>query len=266
MERKTTRVELKEVGEGAETGEFSAVIATFNVVDKDGDVTLPGAFPEGKTIPISAYGHTSWQGALPVGKGVIHQDDEKAWVDGKFFLDTTPGRETYLTVKALANEADGSAGQEWSYGYDAVDSELGRFEIGDDIEQDVRFLKELDVHEASPVLLGAGIDTRLMDIKSTQPFADEGEAALAAVTAFITRARSLADLRAKDGRTLSVTNIERLEVLGAALAEAVETIKGMLQPPEGEGEAKASPVRALAYEALAEAARIRATINGGDHV
>src|SRR6267143_465037 len=92
-------------------GSFKATIATFNVVDKDGDVTFPGAFPIGKQIPISAYGHTSWEGALPVGMGVVGADEKTAWIDGKFFTDTTAGLDTYKTVKNL-----GPLG-EWSYGF-----------------------------------------------------------------------------------------------------------------------------------------------------
>src|SRR5213595_1548806 len=52
-------------------GEVTALFARLNVVDADGDVTLSGAFTEGAPVVISAYGHTSWGGALPVGKGTI---------------------------------------------------------------------------------------------------------------------------------------------------------------------------------------------------
>lgn len=56
------RVEIK----NADKGEVSAVFSTFNVLDSDNDVTLPGAFDEGAELPISAYGHASWQGAYPL--------------------------------------------------------------------------------------------------------------------------------------------------------------------------------------------------------
>src|SRR5512136_179778 len=76
MKTKTYRspIEIKADGQ---PGEFRAVFATFNVIDKDGDVTLPGAFKDGAAVRISYWGHR-WQD-LPVGKGVIHQDDKKAW-------------------------------------------------------------------------------------------------------------------------------------------------------------------------------------------
>lgn len=138
----------------AAKGEVSAVFSTFNVVDKDGDVTLPGAFKDGQEVLISAYGHTSWSGALPVGKGTIRQTATEAIFDGKFFMDTVQGRETFSVIKAL-----GSKG-EWSYGFDIVKSSPGRHE-----NRDVRFLEEMDVHEVSPVLLGAGVNTRTLATK-----------------------------------------------------------------------------------------------------
>lgn len=151
MKTKTFRspMELKADGQ---PGEFRAVFATFNAIDHDGDVTVPGAFKDGSAVRISYWGHR-WQD-LPVGKGVIHQDEKQAWVDGQFFLDTLAGKETYQTVKNLGDL------QEWSYGYDVEDSELGKFE-----EQDVRFLRSLVVPEVSPVLLGAGVGTHTESIK-----------------------------------------------------------------------------------------------------
>jgi len=169
MLKKTYRsaIELKEDGA---PGEFRAVFSTFNVIDHDHDVTIPGAFTEGEKVRISYWGHR-WED-LPVGRGEIHQDEEKAWVDGRFFLDTEPGQQTYLTVKNLEEL------QEWSYGFDIEESELGQFE-----EQDVQFLRRLTVYEVSPVMLGAGIGTRTETIKSAEDGAsddnaesDEGEA------------------------------------------------------------------------------------------
>jgi hypothetical protein len=35
----------------------SAVFATFGVIDRDGDLALPGAFEDGAEVDISSYGH-----------------------------------------------------------------------------------------------------------------------------------------------------------------------------------------------------------------
>lgn len=141
----------------ADRGEVEAVFATLNVIDSDGDVTLDGAFPEGAEVPISAYGHASHGGALPVGMGKIRTTDTEAILDGKFWLDTTAGREHFDVVKKM-----GGKGQ-WSYGYTPLDAGPGTHD-----GVDVRLLKRLDVHEVSPVLIGAGVGTRTLSAKSGQ--------------------------------------------------------------------------------------------------
>ncbi len=146
-------IELKE-GDEVLPGAFQAVFSSLNVIDLDGDITLPGAFADGQQVRIAYWGHR-WHD-LPVGKGVIHADDQKAWVDGQFFLDTDAGLETYKTVKNLAEL------QEWSYGFDINESENAVVE-----GTPVRLLKRLTVYEVSPVLLGAGIGTHTVAIKGT---------------------------------------------------------------------------------------------------
>jgi hypothetical protein len=145
-------VEIK----SADRGEAVARIATRGVIDKDNDVILPGAFQDGADLIISSYGHTSWQGSLPVGKGRLRTSATEALVDAQFFLGTTAGREHFEVIKQL-----GPQGQ-WSFGFDIADSDVGDFD-----GRRVRFLKQLTVHEASPVLIGAGIDTGTLAVKST---------------------------------------------------------------------------------------------------
>jgi len=135
-----SHVEIKD----ADKGEVTAVFATLGVIDSDGDVTVKGAFDNGAKVRISAYGHTSWNGALPVGKGSIREVGDEAILEGRFFLDTPAGADTFKVVKELG--VDGL--QEWSYGYDPVEFSFGEFE-----EQQVRYLNKLKVHEVSPVLL-----------------------------------------------------------------------------------------------------------------
>lgn len=137
-------------------GEFRAVIATTNVVDKDQDLTLPGAFGE-QQIRVSAYGHGSWGdglGALPVGRGRLYEQDDSAIAEGQFFLDTQAGLETYRTVKNMGDL------QEWSYALPEID-----YEYRDIDGERVRVLKRIVVPEVSPVLIGAGIGTRTLEIK-----------------------------------------------------------------------------------------------------
>jgi hypothetical protein len=151
--KQLSRVEIKD----AAKGDVSAVFSTFNVRDSDGDVTLPGAFEEGAPVVISSYNHTSWGGNRPVGKGKIRTTKSEAILDGRFFMDTVDGRETFEVVKGLAESSLG----EWSYGFDIEEAESGTFD-GDEVQ----FLKRLKVFEVSPVLRGAGINTRTLAVKA----------------------------------------------------------------------------------------------------
>lgn len=146
-------------------GEVSAVFSTFNVIDKDGDVTLPGAIKNGTEVVISAYGHESWRGLLPVGKGVIRTTTREAILEGRFFLETTAGRETFETVKQLGDL------QEWSYSLSDVDAYSGEFG-----GRPAQFLRSITVKEVSPVLVGAGVDTRTL---ATKAAAEDRETAAA---------------------------------------------------------------------------------------
>lgn len=139
----------------ADKGQVEAVFSTFNVIDKDGDVTLPGAIPDGLEVVISAYGHTSHGGMLPVGKGVIKTTDTEAILRGQFFMDTTAGRETFEVVKNLGPL------QEWSYSLHDVKAYFGTFD-----GKDVQFLESIFVKEVSPVLRGAGTNTRTVAVKA----------------------------------------------------------------------------------------------------
>ncbi len=147
--------------DGGEPGEFEATFATLNVIDLDGDVTVPGAFTDGEEVRIASWGHDWW--TLPVGRGAIHERDNLAVVEGKFFLQTEAGKEHYETVKALGDL------QEWSYGFEILKSEPGEFE-----GHDVVFLQKLQVFEISPVMLGAGIGTETTDIKAAFAGANAG--------------------------------------------------------------------------------------------
>lgn len=173
-ERKSlTSVHVKD----ADKGQVSAVIATLNVRDHDGDVILPGAFESGQKVRISAFNHASWGPSLPVGKGTIREEGDEARFDGQFFLNTETGRETFETVKGLEDLG------EWSFGFDL---RQGATRQGEHQGEDVRFIGPLpdgtagiDTHEVSPVLLGAGINTRTLAVKSLSDLSVEAARKLA---------------------------------------------------------------------------------------
>ena len=215
MDIKSLRVEVKDEAKGL----VSAVFSTFDTVDSDRDVTKTGAFADGSEVIISAYGHESWKGRLPVGKGVIRASKSDALLDGQFFMETTAGRETFEVVKQL-----GPLGQ-WSYGYDAV-----KYSFGEHEGKRVRFLEELKVHEVSPVLVGAGVNTRTLSAKSHQTFADEGAAVLAALTQFGIRAADVMAMRAEKGKGLSSDSTELLERVEAELKKLGTLLQIPAQP------------------------------------
>ena len=145
-----------------DSGAFKALFARFDDEDKQGDITLPGAFGKRQNVIISAYGHGSWTGALPVGKGFIHDDEEAGGgvVEGQFFLNTQAGKETYTIVKELGEL------QEWSYALPEIDYEMRTID-----NHTVRVLKRITVNEVSPVLMGAGNGTRTLAIKGGEAVA-----------------------------------------------------------------------------------------------
>lgn len=162
METKALTVEIKNEEEGVVRARF----ATLDTVDLDGDLTEPGAFGRQK-VKVSSYMHGSWRGALPVGVGEIYEKDGEAIADLQFFLNTQHGRDHFETVKGL-----GPLG-EWSYAFDV---EADR----DPTEEEralgiVRVLKKLAVHEVSPVLRGAGVNTRTLGVKCEDCAAKSGE-------------------------------------------------------------------------------------------
>jgi len=218
--RKSVQIELKKDKEGA----FIARIATLNVIDKDGDVTINGAFPDGREVLVSAYQHESWGGALPVGKAVLRVVGDEVLAEGEFNLKTQTGREHYEAVKFSGGL------QEWSYGFIVKVSEDGEWE-----GQKVRILKEVEPYEISPVLLGAGIGTATLAIKNDKTtYADEAESVLAAVSNLAERTKSLADVRRKEGRDLSSSNKERIGKLIKTLSDVVIDLKELTTPSRDE--------------------------------
>jgi len=129
-------------------GNFTAVFATLEVIDHQGDIIKKGAITPGKTR-ISYWGHR-WQD-LPVGIGQIKIQNNEAIVEGQLFMDTQGGVETYKTLKGLGDLA------EFSFGYDIVKSSP--------LKDGGRILEKLKVYEVSPVFKGAGINTRLTSMK-----------------------------------------------------------------------------------------------------
>lgn len=233
----------------SETGDIMVAFSRFNVIDSDNDVTFPGAMPVGKGVPMSAYGHTSWDGAPPTGKGIISERGELGVFDGSFFMETDQGRNAYHTTKAMADL------QEWSYGYAVLDGPPGVFE-----GKRVRELRKLDVYEVSPVLKGAGVGTSTLAIKSgapgsDAPFADQLSWYSERLPALLDRFKGHAAARGTEGRKLSRADRAALEDLVDTLGGQLEAARGLLVTAEPVDPAKQAAFRAAEVENLLALAR-----------
>ncbi len=218
-----------------EEGRGLAVIATLGVIDKDGDVTLPGAFGEQavKVVPTHDWSH------VPIGKATLKEIGNEAVAEFELNLEIEAARDWHSAMK-LDLESPPPL-QEWSYGYTITGSSFGQFE-----DQDVRFLAKLQVHEISPVLLGAGVNTRTLALKEagerpSMKLADQIGAVLTELGTVIDRCDAIKQVRAEDGRDLSldryadlkavVAMLEQLAGIQAKLAAVMET-GGEISPEE----------------------------------
>ena len=87
IEVKKIDFQLKEESEG----KVSAVFSVFNSLDSDGDVVEPGAIKSGfKSGNVPMVWAHKWD--MPIGKGYIKEDYDKASFTGEFFMDTDSGK------------------------------------------------------------------------------------------------------------------------------------------------------------------------------
>ncbi len=224
-------------------GSVQAVFSTFGVVDKGGDIVLASAFTHGQMVPMT-WSHR-WD--MPVGRGQILVEQDRAVFDGKFFLETSAGAEAYKTVKAMAEL------QQWSWGFRIVDASWEQRD-----GEYVRLIKRAEVFEVAPVLVGEGEGTYTLGLKGSRPYADQVALVQAAVSDLVERSKALAALRAKEGRTLSDANRQRLAGLKDSLATVLADIEELLTSTEPQKSADAR----LGEQLYAEYQRILARRSG----
>ena len=222
LKRKQGLFQIKAIGD---KGEGTAVFATLNVVDKDGDLAPPGAFGTQMAKLVGAH---DWS-APSIGSARVYESADSALADFRFNLDMPSAEEWY---KSLKFNYEAGIVQEFSYGYDVLSS---RFEEREG--RQIRILEKLKVHEVSPVMLGAGVNTRLVTMKSTNRTMDEQWLDVEEVVVeFIERCKALAALRGKEGRTLSRATRDRLTRLAADITRLLEESDAQnLVIPEADG-------------------------------
>ena len=216
-------------------GQVAAVIATLNVIDADQDVTEPGAFGKQSASIVPAH---NW-GSTPLGKAEISENGREAIAQMQFNLDSEGGREWFSALKF--DFENGKPLQEYSYGYDVLDSDPGEFD-----GRRVRFLKKLKVLEVSPVLLGAGIDTRTLAVKRGGGVAlvNQFDGILTEISDFLDRTQDIRTLRLNQGRKLPKVHAERLQEMAPRMARLLGEVQRFVKQETG---ADASEKVALTY-------------------
>jgi len=265
-ERKPIRVKALD-----SKGEGMAVFATFDVKDLDGDITERGAFGVQDVMVLPTHNWSS----VPIGKGKTREVGDQAIVDFRMNLDTAPGRDWHAALKFDLQHGDPI--QEWSYGFTITKAEPRVID-----GEELRVLQALDVHEVSPVVLGAGMGTGTLAMKAaiengdlsrdqldnlaramepllekaagrgSRKFADQITDAIGECKDILTRAQAIREERKRENRDLSPERIEQLKALHGelveigTLAKSIEDeIRGGEEDPEVESLIFADEVRKL---------------------
>lgn len=132
-ERKDFKFEFKKLDE---KGYFEGYAATFGNVDFGNDVIEKGAFAKAiRDVPVvKILWQHEWHN--PIGKSVtMREDDHGLFVAGQLTRGVAQAEDAYLLMKDKVIDA-------LSIGYGVVEKV---------IKDDVRYLKELTLHEFSPV-------------------------------------------------------------------------------------------------------------------
>jgi len=198
---------ITEIKRVSDKGVGLAVFATLGVVDRDGDVTLPGAFGEQtvKVLPAHDWGH------VPIGKARIFEQGNEAMAEFTLNLEIEAARDWHAALKFdLLDQPT----QQWSYGFEIVKSSLGQID-----GKSVRYLESLRVHEVSPVVIGAGLGTRTLAMKhGDRSVIAQIADVRAEIESLAARMAAIKALRAADGRRLSQDRCEDLDRIKAAIA------------------------------------------------
>lgn len=228
-----------------EQGIVEAIVSVFNNVDLGKEIIRPGYFTKSlkRKLPKGVWMH-DW--TKPVAKTIEARELLAGdpllpaaikqlgglYVKSQFNRETQRGREAYSDIKFGIVD-------EFSIGYT---NERTHY----DEDLDALELLEGTLHEWSPVLVGMNPATSVLAIKSLDDkllagasFEDHSALVLAANEEFVTRAKALASMRAKEGRVISAANRTKIENALSALEE-LESVKAVLKELLAASEPRAS--------------------------
>lgn len=150
-------------------GIVEAIVSVTNIIDHVNDLIEPGAYKLTlkKRNPKVVWSHDT---NIPVGKtlrveelmpndprlpnDLIQQGAGALLVKMQFNLNTSRGRDAFFDVQFFGPE------QEWSIGYSVPE---GKYQV--DEKTGIRYIKQLDLFEYSPVIFGAAPSTRTLSLK-----------------------------------------------------------------------------------------------------
>jgi uncharacterized protein len=147
--------------DGDQPGYFKARVAVFNNVDDGGDRILPGAFRKSlKSNPTPPVVWSHMWNIPPIGKTLSAKESADGLeIEGQLLLDD-PGISGQYANSVLSGFKAGVL-KEFSFAYDVQDA-AEVTEKG----QSVRELKQLDVFEVGPTLIGMNRETQLLEVAS----------------------------------------------------------------------------------------------------
>lgn len=209
-----------------------ARLATLSAVDHDGDSYEKGAFgwkEGGQWVPLVPAHNRR---AMPFGKARVYEEGDAAFAELHLNLDTEVGREWHSHLKFDLQK--GTPAQEWSYGFGVLefDPHVRPTGIG-------RVLKKLDVHEVSPVIRGAGLDSGTLGMKSRGSFSDHIDAVIEELDDLVARAEGVKAARSADGRRLGTDRRAQLKQLHGRLGTVLEIDAASCAPDEVKAQAEA---------------------------
>lgn len=178
MRTKAFPAHVKAAGEqdGLAAGQFEAIVSVFGNVDHGGDVVLPGAFSRslaewkaaGDPIPViwsHQIGDPDSHIGVVLDAAELLAGDERLpeklrangglWVRGQLDLDEPRAAKVHRLLK-------GRRVKQFSFSYDIRDGALGERD-----GRDVYELRDLDLFEVGPTLLGMNAATDLVGAKTS---------------------------------------------------------------------------------------------------
>nr|WP_232503112.1 HK97 family phage prohead protease [Wolbachia endosymbiont of Cimex lectularius] len=135
-----------------ENGVFSGYVSVFNVVDKQNDLILPGAFKENlnKDKTTLLWQHNPSE---PIGYIIdIHENDVGLYITAHLLLGIQKAEEVYLMLKTGVING-------LSIGYIPIEYDI-------DHESEARVLRQVELWEVSLVTFPANLAAQVVNVKS----------------------------------------------------------------------------------------------------